>query len=201
MIKLKICGVTDPQTATAAIDAGVDYIGLIFHKASRRHVTPDQAVAIATAVHQHQGLIVPVFVDQSAAEILSIAELLQADLLQLHGATAIAAYSQLTAHYPCIIAMSTNPDVTYYDSSRDFLLYDNPIAGSGQTFDWNQQVIVTEFRSFIAGGIDIDNAQAALTHFNPYALDVSTGAENEQGLKDMTKISQLCHCIKRTKSC
>lgn len=195
MTRLKICGVTDPETAIAALKAGADYIGLIFHEQSRRHVSRSLARAIATAVHQHNGHVVPVFVDQDADAILLIAEFLAADMVQLHGLAAIQAYPEVSKHYPCIIAMSVDEGIRV-NPMRDFLLYDNVLAGSGQTFNWSEQIIKPGFKSFIAGGIDEHNALEAIEYFKPYALDVSSGVEGENGAKDLMKIRRLCKLVK-----
>ena len=73
-------------------------------------------------------------------------------------------------------------------SQADYLLFDAPVAGSGQTFDWDllkDQKIRQDF--FIAGGLTVDNVRQARETFQPYALDVSSGVETD-GRKDIEKI-------------
>ncbi|PHQ82473.1 MAG: N-(5'-phosphoribosyl)anthranilate isomerase [Coxiella sp. (in: Bacteria)] len=195
--QLKICGLTDPIMAAEAIVQGVTYIGLIFHPASKRHVTLDKAIAIAAAVHDAGGLIVPVFVDQQADEILDIATAVHADFVQLHGPTAAAAYSMLTAQYPCIVAQQFS-QILKLDPQRDYLLYDYEEPGSGQPFDWQQVTLDPHYRAFIAGGITAETIPDAIAHFYPFALDISSGAESVLGVKDLDKIKACYDAVERS---
>ena len=81
-------------------------------------------------------------------------------------------------------------------SQADYLLFDAPIAGSGQTFDWqllaDKQI---EQDYFIAGGLTVDNVAEAKETFHPYALDVSSGVETD-GHKDLDKIKAFIERVK-----
>ena len=82
------------------------------------------------------------------------------------------------------------------DSPANFLLFDAPMAGSGQTFDWHllaDKKIKKPF--FIAGGLTVENVREAQALFQPYALDVSSGVETD-GVKDLTKIRQFIERVK-----
>ncbi|GHT78570.1 hypothetical protein FACS1894104_1940 [Actinomycetota bacterium] len=70
----------------------------------------------------------------------------------------------------------------------DYVLFDYKEPGSGQQFDWNLLRDI-DYPFFLAGGINIQNIHAAL-EFNPYCIDISSGAETD-GVKDGTKIAQL----------
>ena len=50
MVRIKICGVTTPEDARLAADAGADAVGLNFYPKSPRFVTPTQAAAIVRAL-------------------------------------------------------------------------------------------------------------------------------------------------------
>ena len=53
MFRIKICGITNVEDATAAVDAGADAIGLNFYEKSPRFVTEPNAALIARVVRQH----------------------------------------------------------------------------------------------------------------------------------------------------
>ena len=66
------------------------------------------------------------------------------------------------------------------DTSADYLLFDAPVAGSGETFNWKKlesQNVTKPF--FIAGGLTEDNVADAICFFHPFAVDVSSGVETD----------------------
>lgn len=190
-VALKICGLTDAMIAQKAVKLGVDYIGLVFHTPSKRHLDLQKAIDISEAVHQAGGLIVPVFVNQTADEILTIGEKINADLMQLHGKPAVAVYTEVSQHYPCILAASYLSPGVSYSKERCFLLYDAPTPGSGQQADWDALTVDSSFRFFIAGGINRHNVIAACDYFHPFGLDISTGVESSPGVKDLGLIEDV----------
>ena len=192
---LKICGLTDPLVAKQAVQLGVDYIGLVFHEPSKRHLDLEQGMRIADAVHETNGLVVPVFVNQTTDDILRISDKIKADVIQLHGTPALMAYADITAYYPCIIATPYCSTFDEFDQGRDFLLYDAPTPGSGQSVDWRALAIDLHFRGFIAGGINRHNIIAARDYFHPFGFDISTGVESSPGVKDLKLIEEIIGMI------
>src|SRR5262245_49085028 len=82
--QIKICGITTPRDAQAAVDAGADAIGLNFYSGSKRFVTLQQANEIAAAIPG--GVTkVGVFVNASVEEIAAAITAASLDLVQLHG--------------------------------------------------------------------------------------------------------------------
>lgn len=53
MTRVKICGVRDVETAIAALEAGADFIGMVFAD-SRRKVTPQECYDIVAAVQERR---------------------------------------------------------------------------------------------------------------------------------------------------
>ena len=199
MTKVKICGLSTKGAVEVAVSAGADYIGFVFAP-SKRQVTLAQAAELAKLIPSHIQKV-GVFVSPSREELLEAIEKVDLDLVQIHGQVANDLFEVL----PCagIQAVQVDGNGHVPSSRADYLLFDAPVAGSGQTFDWGQ-LDTTELAQpfFIAGGLNEDNVVEAIQHFTPYALDVSSGVESN-GQKDHEKIRRFIervkHGISRTK--
>lgn len=192
MTKVKICGLSTQGAVEAAVSAGADYIGFVFAP-SKRQVTLEQAAELAKFIPSHIQKV-GVFVSPSRADLLEAIEKVGLDLVQVHGQVA----DDLFEDFPCasIQAVQVDGDGHVPNSQADYLLFDAPVAGSGQTFDWGQ-LDTTELAQpfFIAGGLNEDNVEEAIQHFTPFAVDVSSGVETD-GQKDHEKIRRFIERVK-----
>lgn len=99
----------------------------------------------------------------------------------------------LFENLPCasIQAVQVDGEGHVPNSQADYLLFDAPVAGSGQPFDWGQLDTTGLAQPFfIAGGLNEDNVVKAIQHFTPYAVDVSSGVETD-GQKIMKRLEDL----------
>ena len=192
MTKVKICGLSTKEAVKTAVSAGADYIGFVFAP-SKRQVTLEQAAELAKFIPSHIQKV-GVFVSPSRAELLEAVDKVGLDLVQVHGQVADDLFEDL----PCasIQAVQVDRDGHVPNSQADYLLFDAPVAGSGQTFDWGQ-LDMTELAQpfFIAGGLNEDNVARAIQHFSPFAVDVSSGVETD-GQKDHEKIRRFIERVK-----
>ena len=199
MTKVKICGLSNIEAVKTAVSAGADYIGFVFAP-SKRQVILEQAAELAKLIPADVKKV-GVFVSPSRAELLEAVDKVGLDFAQVHGQVV----DKLFENLPCasIQAVQVDGDGHVPNSQADYLLFDAPVAGSGQTFDWGQ-LDTTELSQpfFIAGGINEDNVEEAIQHFSPFAVDVSSGVESN-GQKDHEKIRRFIervkHGISRTK--
>ena len=199
MTKVKICGLSTKGAVETAVSAGADYIGFVFAP-SKRQVTLDQAAELAKLIPSHIQKV-GVFVSPNQLELLEAIEKVGLDFVQVHGQVV----DKLFENLPCasIQAVQVDGDGHVPNSQADYLLFDAPVAGSGQTFDWGQ-LDTTDLSQpfFIAGGLNEDNVEEAIQHFTPFAVDVSSGVETD-GQKDHEKIRRFIervkHGISRTK--
>ena len=199
MIKVKICGLSTKEAVKTAVSAGADYIGFVFAP-SKRQVTVEQAIDLAKFIPSHIQKV-GVFVSPSRAELLEAVDKVGLDFVQVHGQVV----DKLFENLPCASIQAVQVDGNGHvpNSQADYLLFDAPVAGSGQTFDWGQ-LDTTELAQpfFIAGGLNEDNVARAIQHFSPFAVDVSSGVETD-GQKDQEKIRRFIervkHGISRTK--
>ena len=192
MTKVKICGLSTKEAVKIAVSAGADYIGFVFAP-SKRQVTVEQAIELAKFIPSHIQKV-GVFVSPSRADLLEAIEKVGLDLVQVHGQVADDLFEDL----PCasIQAVQVDGDGHVPNSQADYLLFDAPVAGSGQTFDWGQLDTTGLAQPFfIAGGLNEDNVARAIQHFSPFAVDVSSGVETD-GQKDHEKIRRFIERVK-----
>ena len=192
MTKVKICGLSTKEAVKTTVSAGADYIGFVFAP-SKRQVTVEQAIELAKFIPSHIQKV-GVFVSPSRVELLEAVDKVGLDFVQVHGQVV----DKLFENLPCgsIQAVQVDEGGHVPNSQADYLLFDAPVAGSGQTFDWGR-LDTTELAQpfFIAGGINEDNVARAIQHFYPFAVDVSSGVETD-GQKDHEKIIRFIERVK-----
>jgi len=192
LTKVKICGLSTKEAVKTAVSAGADYIGFVFAP-SKRQVTVEQAIDLAKFIPSHIQKV-GVFVSPSRAELLEAVDKVGLDFVQVHGQVV----DKLFENLPCASIQAVQVDGNGHvpNSQADYLLFDAPVAGSGQTFDWGR-LDTTELARpfFIAGGLNEDNVAGAIQHFSPFAVDVSSGVETD-GQKDHEKIRRFIERVK-----
>lgn len=194
--KVKICGITNYEDAVAAMDMGADLLGFNFYKKSPRYLEP---VKVAEIVDKLPGFIdiVGVFVNSPIEEIHEITQLCSLEWVQLHGDEDPKFCSSLNSHDVKTMKAIRVKSQSDIESSKDFftdaILLDafNPdkYGGTGLTFDWNI-IGHMDKRIFLAGGINPDNAEAAVK-LGVYGIDVCSGIESSPVKKDHKKMKQL----------
>ena len=192
MTKVKICGLSTKEAVGTAVSAGADYIGFVFAP-SKRQVTLEQAAEMAKLIPANVKKV-GVFVSPNRTELLEAIEKVGLDFVQVHGQVVDDLFENLSC--ASIQAVQVDGDGHVPNSQADYLLFDAPVAGSGQTFDWDQ-LDMTELAQpfFIAGGLNEDNVEEAIQHFSPFAVDVSSGVETD-GQKDHEKIRRFIERVK-----
>jgi phosphoribosylanthranilate isomerase len=202
MSVIKICGLTRIQDALVASQLGADYLGLVFHRPSKRFVNCETATALANAVRatdSHPQMI-GVFVDEPIDLILETVETVGLDGVQLHGSERPDMVADLRARNLLVIKghrIAGHEDVAGMDAfDADIHVLDAHVAGSqggtGRTFDWSlaAQASLTH-RILLAGGLTATNVACAIETVRPWGVDVSSGVEASPGVKDAGKIREF----------
>ena len=200
--RVKICGITRIEDATAAARAGADAIGLVFEPKSPRYVKPEQAQAIMHAMPPFV-TVVGLFVNAAPDTVETVLNRVSLDLLQFHGNETPEQCRRY--HRPYVKAIHMRPDVNLHDQARRYadaegLLLDtaaaNVAGGSGQTFDWS--LVPTDLGKplILAGGLTPENVAEAVRQVHPFAVDVSSGVESSKGIKDAGKISAFINAVR-----
>ena len=193
MTKVKICGLSTQEAVTAAVSSGADYIGFVFAK-SKRQVSLEQAQKLAKMIPEKVKKV-GVFVSPTLEELKIAIKTVPLDLVQVHGDYDEDLQTDFSV--PLIRAVQIKKGKENLTSKADYLLFDAPIAGSGETFDWQQlETEQLQKHFFIAGGLTSDNVKECIEHFAPYAVDVSSGVETN-GRKDIEKIKRFIESVKK----
>ncbi len=194
----KVCGLTSPEDANLARQAGAQFGGLIFAEKSPRCVTKETALTIVEQVPSLK--YVGVFVDHKRQEIADIAQTLKLDAVQLHGneeqAYIDALSKQLPSHCQIWKALAVEHKVPQLPANTKHFVLDGKQAGSGKPFNWQQlQHSQQDLAScFLAGGLNSDNIEQALTLVNEhplFGLDLNSGVEQSPGKKSREKLEQV----------
>jgi len=185
---VKICGLTRPRDAEAAIEAGADLLGFVFAAGTRRFVDPSTAVWIRDLRGAEK---VGVFRDSELARIIAIRDLLGLDRVQLHGEEPDSWLDTLGPEtLRRVQPRGADPwQRAAMLSGRCLPLFD-PGAGDGVAYDWKAlRQRPTGLWVGIAGGLTPENVGQAVTLVRPAMVDVSTGVEAAPGIKDPDRVA------------
>ncbi len=201
MTRVKICGLSEPVTLNAALDAGADFVGLMFFAKSPRAVSLEQARVLADMA-SGAAKVVTIVVDADDELLASIARDVKPDYIQAHGQETperVMAMRNLTG-LPVIkvISVSEAADVARaksYDGAAEFMMFDakttGPLPGGmGHAFDWS--LLEDAFPPYmLAGGLNPANVADAIARTKATIVDVSSGVESAPGVKDETLIRKF----------
>jgi len=193
MARVKICGINSADAIDAAVEAGADWIGFVFFRASPRYVTPIRAKELS-ARHKGGPPRVGLFVNPTGAMIADVLAEVRVDILQLYGAgdelAGLRARFDLPVWRP--VGVSAASDLPEALKGADALLLEAkppPDAtrpgGNAVQFDW---ALTKGWKApgpwLLAGGLDPDNVATAIRLSGAEAVDVSSGVERAKGVKD-----------------
>ncbi len=205
---VKICGLTREEDAVAAETAGASYLGVIL-AGGPRHLTPAQARLVLGA-RRHSLRRVAVFGDQPEEEVIFLAEMLDLDVIQLHGVRSTDAVARIAVAsardvWPVVrVAGTTLPDEAEpLARMAGTLVLDahvvGQLGGTGVALDWSGLArdvsalrrTVPGVRLVLAGGLRPTNVAHAAQLLLPEVVDVSSGVEIAPGVKDPALIRQF----------
>ena len=203
MVKVKVCGITNPEDARVAADAGADAIGLVFAESPRK-VSVERAREIAAALPQDV-LKVGVFVDEKPEEVLRISREVGLDYAQLHGDEGSEAVATIRgAGLPVMKALRVRNAQTLAAVERyeaDLFLLDAWSArargGTGVRFDWElAKSLIGRDNIVVSGGLDPENVREAIEYFEPYGVDASSSLEERPGKKSGERVRRFVGAAK-----
>ncbi len=192
--RIKICGITRPEDARAAVQLGADALGLVFYAPSPRCVSVEQAWEIARVVPPFVTLI-GLFVNETKLAVRRVMEAVPIQLLQFHGEEEESFCRSF--HAPYIKAARVRPGLDLLKYAQSYptaqgLLLDAFVeghGGGGKTFDWSLIPPRLPLPLILSGGLEPGNVAEAVRIVRPWAVDVSSGVEAAKGIKDAAKIA------------
>ncbi|MCF6515005.1 phosphoribosylanthranilate isomerase [Lactobacillus sp. S2-2] len=184
MTKIKICGITSLKEIEIMNEIIPDYIGFVF--ANGRH-----KISIETARFLKKNInkdikVVGVFFNEKIEKVKDIYQSGIIDFVQLHGTESNLYIDSLKKENVPIINRIND---VINNINTEYYMLDSG-SGSGITLNWDDLIIKNHNKLFIAGGIDTSNLLNVINKTNPYAVDISTGAELN-GLKNKKIVSKL----------
>ena len=205
-VEIKICGINSFESAKASI--GAEYIGFVFYQKSPRFLNAFDAREIATCLNPNQKKV-GLFVNADINVIKHISEFVNLDMIQLHGDETIndikAIKNMIKKPIIKALPVSTFKDVKNskkLEEVCDMLLFDTKTSegisgGTGLSFDWSLlKNLKLEKKWMLAGGLNINNVEDALSITNAPIIDISSGVELEKGIKCEKKIKNLINHLK-----
>lgn len=210
--RIKICGLTRPQDVHSAVEAGADAVGFVFYPKSPRFI---DAVAAGRLIAQIPPFVsaVGLFVNATVEEVRAVVAQAPISLLQFHGDETPADCAAIASavNRPFIRAIRVKADMQaadllkyesdYRAASTLFtgLLLDafvDSYGGSGKVFDWSLIPENIAPRVVLSGGLSAQNATDAVLRVRPYAVDISSGVEQDKGIKDAAKICAFIAAVR-----
>lgn len=198
MIKVKICGLSTPETVEAALSAGASFIGFVAYPKSPRHVEPEHYAALAKLSDIPTVLVT---VDMDDERVDSYLQACQPDYVQCHGKESPQRLDEIRRKGVKIIkgiGIATATDIEKvgdYRDAADILLLDAKPktgelpGGNAKSFDWSLLHNVSiEGDWMLSGGVNSQNVHTALSQTGASMLDVSSGVESAPGVKDVDLI-------------
>ncbi len=203
--RIKLCGFQNLQDASAAMQLGVDYLGLIFVDESKRRVAIQDAESICKSL-KGKVKLVGVFQNTDVEHVNAIVRSLNLDYVQYHGGEAPEQCRRTVCPVIKVFDVSNDFDAAQLDQYRDCVqhfMFDRPKNSTDKS--WlrkaisvlSKEQIQEEF--FIAGGLDETNVESAISELRPFAVDAASSVENSPGVKDPHKMARFVETVRGTR--
>ena len=187
---VKICGTTSEDDALLAVAMGADMVGFVFAP-SPRQIARQKAADIVKRLPP-EIVAIGVFRDEAPQRVVDMAVRSGMGGVQLHGHETAEETRWIRQRVPFVIKAFTAGDdriVLAADYGADVILLDGPRPGSGRLFDWALTSRLPHSQALmIAGGLTPDNVADVVEATSPWGVDVVSGVERAQGVKDATRL-------------
>jgi len=208
-MKIKVCGMRDPQNIRAVEALGIDIMGFIFWPQSSRYAGEKPGYLPESCLRAG------VFVDAAQQDILKAVAAFRLDIIQLHGHETpgeVAALRESVAVVnPAImitksLAVAQVQDLEQaadYESVCDAFLFDTKgelPGGNGSQFDWSLlDNYKGRLRFLLSGGIGPGDADRVRAFRHPACagIDLNSRFETAPGLKDVDSLKTFIEKLRK----
>lgn len=206
VVEAKVCGLTRPEDAAAAVAAGADYLGVVF-ASGPRVVTAGQAAAIVAAAAGRP--VLGVFGAQPVDEIRRLRDAAGLGGAQLHGPYSTRDAERLRLEGLLVwrvVRLAAEGDLDALAPAAegaDALLIEPRVSGAdggtGVELPLALAVRARERmrgRMVLAGGLRPETVAGAVGLVRPDVVDVSSGVEILPGIKDLQKMARFLEAVR-----
>lgn len=187
---VKICGITRPEDARAAVEAGADAVGVVMASDSSRSCSVERARAIFAAVPR--GVLRVVVSHTDSAEGLAACLAAGPDALQLSEPIPVPSSSGVA------VIRVVRPGAPIPDDCAMAIVDDS--HGRGRSYDparAREVVASSRVPVLLAGGLSPETVEAAILDVRPFGVDVASGVEAAPGVKDHARVRAFVRAAKR----
>jgi phosphoribosylanthranilate isomerase len=200
---IKVCGLRTPDAVAAAVEAGADAVGFVFHEASPRNLGLAAAAQLAACVPRGVDKVA-VFLHPSQALLDAAVAAVQPDWVQTD-AEDLAALRLGPGQKVLPVFRTGAADAGQLRHStlhHPRCLLESPRSGTGVRADWTAAAALAAqgCELVLAGGLDATNVGEAIATVDPFGVDVSSGVERDRGVKDAALIREFIHAAREARA-
>jgi phosphoribosylanthranilate isomerase len=215
MVEIKICGVKDESIASAAIESGATYVGVVTGAPdSPRHVDVPTATKLVSIM---RGKVSTVLVTRELnRKFIQLARIAKPDLVQFHEPMMFGLVDELRREFKGSIIFGISPrtdpgslaSLARGFGREDIILFDGS-QGNGTGIDEHALVAVADSTRqslglslkdmLVAGGLSASNVGSFLERHAPRGVDASSGLETSPGVKNKALIKLFCQEVKKAR--
>jgi phosphoribosylanthranilate isomerase len=205
---VKICGLSTPETITAAVQAGASHVGLVHFAKSPRHLSLADAARLRDLVPPSVKVVL-LMVNPAPSLLAEAVREVRPDVVQFHGSETPEALARFRAEtgteaWRALGVRDANSlaEAARFHGAADMLLFDAPASGlpggNGTRFDWD---LLRAYKAptpwGLAGGLTPANVAEAIRLTGAALVDTSSGVESALGVKDVDKIAAFCKAARQ----
>jgi phosphoribosylanthranilate isomerase len=209
-VKIKVCGMTDPENVREIMHHKPDYIGLIFYDKSPRSIENGEARGKFSVSGETKK--VGVFVNENFDRIINFTKEFELDLVQLHGSETPGDCQRIRSTGLGVIKVFGIDNNFDFNKCRDYIpfadlfLFDTRSekhGGTGKKFDWGKLKDYQFNTPFLlSGGISIRDVQDLknMDHDCLAGFDINSQFETRPGYKDSELVGRFIQEMRKNEN-